>query len=145
MVYLLTNNFQTFLAKYLNRSNVFWETFKHSCAPWSHFSVTWNTGHRKFCFLVCRLAHFYFLPLHPHCTLSSSLTKKQIFICCVLLLSLHQLLKVSQIVGISEVCDQNGDRVLKERQKLLYLQFKTKRFFVKYEKYGTLSTYYTKY
>ena len=42
----------------------------------------------------------------------------------------------SQIVRVSEVCDQNGDRVFQEWQKLLYLHYKTKRFLVKYENMG---------
>ena len=43
----------------------------------------------------------------------------------------------SQIVRVIEVCDQNGDRVLLEQQKLLYLQsHRSKKFLVKYENMG---------
>ena len=36
---------------------------------------------------------------------------------------------ISQIVGINEVCAQNGDKVLKEQQKFIYLQYETRKDF----------------
>ena len=39
----------------------------------------------------------------------------------------------SQIVGVSKPCDQNGDKRLWEWQKLLYLDYRTKRFLVKHD------------
>ena len=46
---------------------------------------------------------------------------------------------VSQIVWISDECDQNGDRVSKNDKSCHICSTRQKGVFVKYEKYGTLS------
>ena len=47
----------------------------------------------------------------------------------------------TQIVGISEVCDPNGDRVSKSNKICHICNMRQKSVFVKYEKNGTLSIY----
>ena len=49
---------------------------------------------------------------------------------------------ISQIVGISEGCDQNGDRVSKNDKSCHICIMRLKGVLVKYEKYGTLSMYF---
>ena len=46
---------------------------------------------------------------------------------------------ISHIVGISEVCDKNGDRVSKNDKSCYICIMGIKMVLVEYEKYGTLS------
>ena len=50
---------------------------------------------------------------------------------------------ISQIVRISEVCDQNGDRVFKNNKSCHIIVWGSKGLLAKNEKYGTLFIYFS--